>query len=112
MFADSVSLQIVLMDSVLALSWMLSFLHFLCEGALLEDCGAGNNWVTIFLICVKNPDEHPWSEACFVVAQLLGGLGTRVVVLVPLATPLPLCHHAHEDDAVVGVHRTLVFPWA
>ena len=43
MFAGALSLQITLMVSVVALKWILSFFLFLCDGALREDCGAGNN---------------------------------------------------------------------
>ena len=34
------------------------FPFFLCEGALLEDGGAGNNRVTIFFKFVKNPKNR------------------------------------------------------
>ena len=68
---------------------MLSCSTFSCECALLEDGGAGNDWVARFFILVKNPDEDSvtWPEACCVVAELLGALGIDVVVLVPLAIP-------------------------
>ena len=33
-----------------------AFSSVLCESALLEDCGARNNWVTRFcFLCAKNP---------------------------------------------------------
>ena len=102
MFADSISLKIVTMDSVLTLRWMLSS-SLLCGGAWLDDGGARNNWVSNFSLFVKNP-KHSFGPnirsfgflSYFQVllnlvsnnlagsvqrSQLLGVLGIEVVIL-------------------------------
>ena len=85
--ADSISLEVMLTDSALALKWILSFLPFLFECALLEVGGAGNDWVTrsnvfceesgwpfgtSFRSACRSPIN--WSEACGVIDQFLSAL--------------------------------------
>ena len=55
MFADSISLE-NFSDELSVRAEMADVLSsFLCDGALLEDCGAGNNRVTRLFLFVKNP---------------------------------------------------------
>ena len=79
----------------------------MCDDALLEDGGAGNNWVTRFSIFRHNIRSvfcrvvRVFSEAGRTNIQHV--LGLPVVVVVQLASYLQLFHQAHEDDSVAYV---------